>query len=74
MDYMDRLSKWATTGSLAWLLMAVGLVLGTHGGSLQGTQAAGAVDTPAPAMTGACPEVPAAPTAATAAPDFHVIS
>ena len=71
MDRMDRLSKWATTGSLAWLLMAVGLVLGTHGESLQGTQAAGTVD--APATTGGCPELPAAPTAATA-PDFGVIS
>ncbi len=72
MGHMDRLSKWATTGSLAWLLMAVGLVLGTHSGTVQGTQAAGTVD--APATTGACPEVTAAPTAATAAPDFHVIS
>lgn len=72
MGHMDRLSKWATTGSLAWLLMAVGLILGTHGGSLQGTQATGTADTPA--TTGACPEVPAAPTAATAAPDFDVIS
>lgn len=69
---MDRLSKWATTGSLAWLLMAVGLVLGTHSGSLQGTQATGTVD--APATTGTCPEVPATATAATAASDFHVIS
>ena len=72
MDRMDRLSKWATTGSLAWLLMAVGLVLGTHSGSVQGTQANGTVD--APATTGACPELPAAATAATAAPDFDVIS
>lgn len=69
---MDRLSKWATTGSLAWLLMAVGLILGTHSGTVQGTQAAGTVD--APETTGACPEVTAAPTAATAAPDFQVIS
>lgn len=72
MGHMDRLSKWATTGSLAWLLMAVGLILGTHSGTVQGSQATGTVD--APATTGACPELPAAPTAATAAPDFHVIS
>ncbi len=72
MDHMDRLSKWATTGSLAWLLMAVGLVLGTHSGAVQGTQATGTVD--APATAGACPEVPAAPTAATAATDFGGIS
>ena len=69
---MDRLSRWAATGSLAWLLMAVGLILGTHGGSVQGTQATGTADTPA--KTGACPEVPGAATAATTAPDFRVIS
>ena len=72
MGHMDRLSKWATTGSLAWLLMAVGLILGTHSGAVQGTQATGTVD--APETTGACPELPAAPTATTAAPDFDGMS
>jgi len=57
---MDRLSKWASTGSLAWLVMAVGLVLGTHSGSVQDAQAAGTEATPA---TVTCPEtsVAAAP-------------
>ena len=60
---MDRLSKWATTGSLAWLAMAVGLILGTHGGSVQGAQAAGTEATPA---TVTCPEPPVAAAHATA--------
>ena len=60
---MDRLSKWATTGSLAWLVMAVGLILGTHGGSVQGAQAAGPPETPAAAT---CPETPVAAAPATA--------
>ncbi|MDE2661943.1 MAG: hypothetical protein OXI39_02910 [Gemmatimonadota bacterium] len=62
---MDRLSKWATTGSLAWLAMAVGLILGTHGGSVQGAQAAGTEAAPE-AVT--CPETPVA--AAPASADF----
>ena len=61
---MDRLSKWATTGSLAWLVMAVGLILGTHSGSVQGAQAAGPPETPA---TGTCPEITAATAPATVA-------
>lgn len=59
---MDRLSKWATTGSLAWLVMAVGLILGTHGG---GTKAAAAPEAPA---TGECPETPVATAPATVTP------
>ncbi len=59
---MDRLSKWATTGSLAWLVMAVGLILGTHSG---GAQSAEASETPA---TGGCPETPVATAPATATP------
>ncbi len=62
---MDRLSKWATTGSLAWLVMAVGLILGTHSGSVQGAQAAGPPEMPA---TATCPETPVA--AAPATGDF----
>ncbi len=54
---MDRLSKWATTGSLAWLAVAVGLILGTHGGSVQGAQATGTQDAP---ETETCPETPVA--------------
>lgn len=68
---MDRLSKWATTGSLAWLLMAVGLILGTHSGSVQGAQAAGPPETPA---TGTCPEVPVAAAPATVAFTTHMRS
>ena len=64
---MDRLSKWATTGSLAWLVMAVGLVLGTHSGSVQGAQAAGTQATP---ETATCPETSVAAAPATA--DFTV--
>ena len=60
---MDRLSKWASTGSLAWLVMAVGLVLGTHSGAVQGAQAAGTEATPAAAT---CPETPVAAAPATA--------
>ncbi len=60
---MDRFSKWATTGSLAWLVMAVGLILGTHSGSVQGAQAAGTEATPAIAP---CPETPVAAAPATA--------
>ncbi|MYA34918.1 MAG: hypothetical protein F4164_09530 [Gemmatimonadales bacterium] len=63
---MDRLSKWATTGSLAWLAMAVGLILGTHGGSVQGAQAAGIEATPATPATVTCPETPVAAASATA--------
>ena len=60
---MDRLSKWATTGSLAWLVMAVGLVLGTHSGSAQDAQAAGTETAP---TTVTCPETPVAAAPATA--------
>ena len=60
---MDRLSKWASTGSLAWLVMAVGLILGTHSGSVQDAQAAGTQTTPA---TVTCPETPVAAAPATA--------
>jgi len=28
---MERLSRWAIAGSLAWLIVAVGIILGTHG-------------------------------------------
>lgn len=59
---MDRLSKWATTGSLAWLVMAVGLILGTHSGSVQDAQAAGTQAAPA---TVTCPETPVAAAPAT---------
>ena len=61
---MDRLSKWATTGSLAWLLMAVGLILGKHGGSLWSAQADVSPDAPA---IEACPE--ATPVAAAITPN-----
>jgi len=30
---MERLSRWAIAGSLAWLVVAVGVILGTHGGA-----------------------------------------
>ena len=61
---MDRLSKWATTGSLAWLAMAVGLILGTHSGSVQDARAAG----PETPVAEACPEIPVAATPAAMAP------
>ena len=61
-DHMDRLSKWATTGSLAWLAMAVGLILGTHGESVQGAQSARTEAAPA---TEACPDAPVAAVSAT---------
>lgn len=35
----DRFSRWAIAGSLAWLVIAVGLILGTHGGSVLQAQA-----------------------------------
>ena len=54
---MDRLAKWASGSSLAWLVVAVGLTLGTHGGSLHGTSATGAAEPPA---VGECPETPVA--------------
>ncbi len=54
---MDRLAKWASRGSLAWLVVAVGLTLGTHGGSLQGAGTTGAAETPA---VGECPDTPVA--------------
>ncbi len=63
---MDRLSKWASTGSLAWLVMAVGLVLGTHSATVQGAQATGTQTTPPATVT--CPETPVA--AAPATVDF----
>lgn len=28
---MDSISKWAVAGSLAWLVLAVSMILGTHG-------------------------------------------
>ena len=28
---MERFTRWAIAGSLAWLLMATGLILATHG-------------------------------------------
>ena len=68
MDHMDRFSKWATTGSLAWLVMAVGLILGTHSGSVQGAQAAGTPEAPEAPETVSCPETPVA--AAPVAVDF----
>lgn len=54
---MDRLAKWASGGSLAWLVVAVGLTLGTHGGSLQGAGTTGAAETPS---VGKCPDTPVA--------------
>ncbi len=33
---MDRNSKWAVAGSLAWLVVAVGVILGTEGGAAFG--------------------------------------
>lgn len=65
---MDRLSKWASTGSLAWLVMAVGLVLGTHSGSVQDARAAGTETAPA---TVTCPETPVAAAPATVDFDAH---
>ena len=59
---MDKLAKWASGGSLAWLVVAVGLTLGTHGGSLHGAGTAGAAETDAtetPAVV-ECPESPVA--------------
>ncbi len=41
---MDRISKWAVAGSLAWLLIAVGVVLGTHGGATFGARTIEAQD------------------------------
>ena len=68
---MDRLSKWATTGSLAWLVMAVGLILGTHSGSVKGAQAAGPPETPA---IETCPELTVAAAPATVAFATHTRS
>ena len=31
---MDRITKWAVGGSLAWLVVAVGVILGTHSAPL----------------------------------------
>ena len=63
---MDRPTKWASGGSLAWLLVAVGLTLGTHGGSATDAPQAGtAAGTPeaetveAPAVAD-CPGTPVA--------------
>ena len=33
---MDRNSKWAVAGSLAWLVVAAGVILGTQGGAAFG--------------------------------------
>ena len=41
---MDRISKWAVAGSLAWLLVAVGIILGTHGGATLGARTIEAQD------------------------------
>lgn len=41
---MDRISKWAVAGSLAWLLIAVGVILGTHGGASLGARTIEAQD------------------------------
>lgn len=63
---MDRPTKLASGGSLAWLLVAVGLTVGTHGGSAADAPQAGtAADTPraetvdAPAVAD-CPGTPMA--------------
>lgn len=69
---MDRPTKLASGGSLAWLLVAVGLTVGTHGGSAADAPQAGtAADTPragtvdAPAVA----DCPGTPMAAAAAPE-----
>ena len=35
---MDRASRWAIAGSLAWLVVAVGVILGAQGGVTLGAQ------------------------------------
>ena len=54
---MDRISKWAVAGSLAWLMVAVAVIIGTHGAPF-GAQAIEAQDTNhAAASVGGCPKV-----------------
>ena len=48
---MDRLQKWASGASLAWLAIAVGLILGTH--SADSVRAQAAVEEE-PVTTAAC--------------------
>lgn len=54
---MDRLARWASGGSLAWLVLAVGLVLGTHGASPEDVGTAGATEA---RPVGECPDTPVA--------------
>lgn len=54
----DRFSRWAIAGSLAWLVIAVGLILGTHGSSVLQAQAQ-AVEVPVEAA-GSWSALPAA--------------
>ncbi|WP_419162346.1 hypothetical protein [Candidatus Palauibacter sp.] len=63
---MDRVAKWVSGASLAWLLMAVGLILGTHGGSAHGAQVTGAPEEP---TTVVCPKIATAEIPATLTTD-----
>lgn len=56
---MDRFSKWAIAGSLAWLAVAVGLILGTHGGS---QLSARGIETPEEPVTSSWSVMPVAGT------------
>ncbi len=52
---MDGVSKWAIAGSLAWLVVAVGVILGTHGGATLGVGSIEAQDaSPAVVLGGGC--------------------
>ena len=58
---MDRISKWAVAGSLAWLVIAVGVVLGTHGDAALGAQEVEAQDANSAAVWSVVAPAKAAP-------------
>ena len=48
---MDRASRWANAGSLAWLVVAVGVILGAQGGVTLGARTIEADAIPAAAAS-----------------------
>ncbi len=51
---MDSMTKWAVGGSLVWLVVAVGVIFGTHGAVIGAPNTEGPDASPAAVLGGGC--------------------